>query len=130
MEQFREQLISTFNRFNDGDDSSISEEHFLNINLNVFDSINNIVPIILDPNLNCEHTIQIDLSENFTDLIGKQSLFEKIVETELTTHILEEIEKKPNCRIFLCMFLYSVTIIQENSLKPRMIIKGNFKIKK
>jgi len=130
MSDFREQLIKTFNKLNITSDSSITEDEFLNININIFDTINNIVPIVLDPNLNCEHTIKIELNESFADLISKQSLVEKIVETELTTHILDEIEKKPNCKIVVCMFMYSVTIISEPSMKTQLIIKGNFKIKK
>jgi hypothetical protein len=124
MDNFKEQLVNTFNKLNDKSDSSISEDGFLNINLNLFDTFNNKVPIVFDPNLTCEHIIKIEIN---IPMVESAMLI--LIENELREHIQKELENKSNSKIIVCMFLYSA-VLSQDKVKPYLTIKSNFKIKK
>ena len=121
MENIRDYFKNVFTELNIND-SNIDESKFLNINLNIFDHFDGKVPMMINKNLNCLHEIKIKIDHDIKDI-------DKFVEEEIIKHIQETLYERPNSKIVVCMFLYSVIIIAEQVLEPVVIIKSNFKIK-
>jgi hypothetical protein len=128
MDEFKEKFIEIFNEKNILTDSSDVkfEENLLELNLRIFDYVNNKIPIVLNEDLNCEHTMEfLDVYESIDsdiDLSTVKGLYEFIYR-QMIKHIDEEI--KLHKKLILCIFVYSINLHNDYYLS----FYGNFKFK-
>jgi len=130
MDKFREKFIEIFNKCNDITDSSDSslETNLLELNLRIFDYVNNKIQIVLNEDLNCEHTLEYkdNLLSSIVSKIDIKNNINQIYDFiyfEMVKHIDEELTQHKI--IYLNMFVYSI-VIEDNLVR----FNGNFKFKK
>lgn len=129
MDKFREKFIEIFNKCNITTDSTYSnlELELLNLNLRIFDYVNNKIQIILNEDLNCEHTLEYN-NTIIVDTISNEIISNNMKEIydfiyyENIKHIDEELLEHKT--LTLNIFVYSI-IIDKDFIK----FKGNFKFK-
>ena len=129
MDKFREKFIEIFNKCNITTDSTYSnlELELLNLNLRIFDYVNNKIQIILNEDLNCEHTLEYN-NTIIVNTISNEIISNNMKEIydfiyyENIKHIDEELLEHKT--LTLNIFVYSI-IIDKDFIK----FKGNFKFK-